>query len=664
MGLDSSIDMPTNLQSDLATLPTAQPKPVVPVQPKPTGTGVFAQPVDKQALALARSIALKESGTSAGTPNYEVIGDNGTAAGSGQWSNQNAEGIAQPLSSGQIPNNFKTAASKYGLDPNDFSPQNQDKVLYAEVYLGKQQGLSPAQIAAAHNAGLKKALDGSWEQNVGVTNLNGKQISYNTPAYVQQVKDIYDKQLANLGSLGQGQNQAQTQSQQRQSNSGNPQITSSIGAGGVAGIPTGGKANVMDLKANLSKTPGAVAKAANDVLPILGDIGGDVNGSNSKTALQQGGDAVQSALSAALLIPGAQPEDLAAKAGLTGLTARIGANAATGGLIGASNAVGQGKSGTQVAEQGLLGAGLGGVASGALEGVGALQSKVAGSAAWEKIQNLITPKITSAEGRLAQQEGRIVEGKSSLLGGTKPDTVIPSPKVQENTKTILKNIPGAADMNPSQLADALNEKTTTLAQELKPKLKAIPINKNVTGQAFDAWKALKAEQADTPDFLDNEAGNKKFQQQFENRLNSLQWDIRNPESGLLQKPTPKTADDLWTARKAYDESIPTNVKNATSRSAPQLQTRQKMWLQNRDILNKLLDNVSSGLDSATGGVFKDMSNMYDARQTIVKNTKVNTKGTPGLLKKGAIELAKYAIPSAITGGILGHLLEGNSNQSE
>ena len=57
--------------------------------------------------------------------------------------------------------NFKTWASEYGLDPNDFSPANQNKVAYARMKKLKDEGKQPEEIAAIWN-GAKKTPDGRY----------------------------------------------------------------------------------------------------------------------------------------------------------------------------------------------------------------------------------------------------------------------------------------------------------------------------------------------------------------------------------------------------------------------------------------------------------------------------------------------------------------------
>lgn len=146
--------------------------------------------MDSAIVNLTKAIALTESGQN-GVPNYNAVGDNGTSKGAYQWQ----------------PGNFEKAATSAGLDPNDFSPANQNKVAYAQVKSYHDQGLNPAQIAAAWNAGEGAAKSGAWQTNVGTTTINGKPIHYDTPAYVQKVNDEY-KKLAGATGDGSGYNPA------------------------------------------------------------------------------------------------------------------------------------------------------------------------------------------------------------------------------------------------------------------------------------------------------------------------------------------------------------------------------------------------------------------------------------------------------------------------
>lgn len=130
------------------------------------------QPVDQQALDLTHAIALQESGHD-GKPDYNAVGDAGTSKGAYQWQ----------------PGNFEAAAKAAGLDPNDFSSENQDKVAYSEVKGYKDKGYDPGEIASLWNSGSPN----NWQNHSGTTTINGKTISYDTPAYVKGVQNYYNQ---------------------------------------------------------------------------------------------------------------------------------------------------------------------------------------------------------------------------------------------------------------------------------------------------------------------------------------------------------------------------------------------------------------------------------------------------------------------------------------
>lgn len=114
------------------------------------------------------------------TPNYNAVGDAGTSKGAYQWQ----------------PGNFEAAAKNAGLDPNDFSPENQDKVAYSEVKAYKDKGYDPGQIASLWNS----SSPNNWQNHSGTTTINGQKISYDTPGYVKGVQKYYEQITGNGSS--------------------------------------------------------------------------------------------------------------------------------------------------------------------------------------------------------------------------------------------------------------------------------------------------------------------------------------------------------------------------------------------------------------------------------------------------------------------------------
>lgn len=119
------------------------PQPGQPNQPIVLTDGTH---LDPKVVKVMRAIKQVESG---GDYNNRS-GDGGSSAGAYQWNNDK-----QKLAPGQLPSHFKQAAMKYGLDPNDFSPANQNKVAYHQVMEYKNQGLQPDEIDALWNGAHK-----------------------------------------------------------------------------------------------------------------------------------------------------------------------------------------------------------------------------------------------------------------------------------------------------------------------------------------------------------------------------------------------------------------------------------------------------------------------------------------------------------------------------
>lgn len=142
----------------------------------PTITARDGTQLDTAAVNLARAIRTVESGSK-----YDTTGKSGEK-GAYQW----------------MPGNFENNARKYGLDPSDFSPVNQDKVAYHVIKEYKDRGFTPEQVAAAWNAGEQAAISGEWRSRVG-TNRYG--VAYDTPKYVSDVVGQF-QQLKGQGGNG------------------------------------------------------------------------------------------------------------------------------------------------------------------------------------------------------------------------------------------------------------------------------------------------------------------------------------------------------------------------------------------------------------------------------------------------------------------------------
>jgi len=120
--------------------------------------------LDPQVVTLARAIRKVESNN-----NFSAVGDNGESHGAYQFNK----------------GNFAHWATQFGLDPNDFSPVNQDKVAYAKIKTWKDQGYHAGEIAAMWN--------GSHLEN-------GRPVA-NNPAYIQKVQSALGNSNTNNSGL-------------------------------------------------------------------------------------------------------------------------------------------------------------------------------------------------------------------------------------------------------------------------------------------------------------------------------------------------------------------------------------------------------------------------------------------------------------------------------
>lgn len=209
--------------------------------------------VDKDALSLTRAIALAESGGKEGKPNYNAVGDNGTSKGAYQWQ----------------PGNYEAAAKEAGIDPADFSPTSQDKVAYYQVKKYKDKGYQPWEIASLWNSGSPD----KWKDHKGTTVINGKPIAYDTPAYVNKVKQNYL-------SLSQGQPvipQANTTAQpQDEQGTGILPNLGKIGSGLVSNISNRitdlGKSTNPVTERGLGGLPSTLIQGAGAIAGGVGDV--------------------------------------------------------------------------------------------------------------------------------------------------------------------------------------------------------------------------------------------------------------------------------------------------------------------------------------------------------------------------------------------------------
>ena len=343
----------------------------------------------------------------------------------------------------------------------------------------------------------------------------------------------------------------------------------------------------------------------------------------SKTTEQAAGDILGTA-TVALSGGTLGPEGAAIKAGLV---PTITTGAKIGGAFGTANGVSSAmqnnestgdviKSGITSGVTGsVLGAGTGGIIHGVSNAPSILDSlSTAGKNDVQTIADTISPPMSAKEIKLAQSQGRIVKGNEpTLLRGGTPDQILSSDNTTNSAFTINKEIPGAAQMAPADLHVALDARTTEMAQTLQPQMAAVRIQPNTLKSNIEDWNTLKQKQIDNADATE-EANVRKIQGQFDTRIKPL----LNGDA---------TLDDVWKERISYDNSVPANIKNANSFSDSRLQMKKEMWLQNREILNNIINDPKSGLGATSQQAFKDMKAMYDAKVNLLAKAKSNFEAT-------------------------------------
>ena len=239
-------------------------------------------PLNPTAATLTRAIRQVESGG-----NYNAVGDNGDSAGAYQFNNGKT-----PIAPGDIPQNFKSWATQYGFNPNDFSPVNQDKVAYTRIDSLLKKGYTQSEVAALWN---------------GAKMVNGKPQAIN-PEYVSKVQAAYQQMAEGLShppvqtdaSASIGYTAPQPPSQVAQNTNAVQGYAPPTPPAQMSDIGTNAPAPAAP--ENLWQKAGDVASGiGNFLFPAVGDVSNLIQGKNTKTPLQIAGDV---GLTALPFIPG------------------------------------------------------------------------------------------------------------------------------------------------------------------------------------------------------------------------------------------------------------------------------------------------------------------------------------------------------------------------
>ena len=249
-----------------------------------------------------------------------------------------------------------------------------------------------------------------------------------------------------------------------------------------------------------------------------------------------------------------------------------------------------------------------------------------------KIAEKIAPKSTPKEIKAAQAQGRLTAAKpGGLIRSGKPGYILPSKSTVQAAKTIARYIPDAEKLDPNTLYGKLDNTINGIAKRLSPVMKRTLIKPETISKINEDWKVLKGKQME------------KVSADLEKNLGKRQSTFEN----FLKKSGSKNLNDLWGARKSYDSSISSNVKNATDQSAPDIWQQKQEWLQNRKILNDAIYDAQKGLKTQAKQSFSDMSDMYDAQGNLQTTANIE-KAAPSKIRALA-EAHPYLTGSILTG---------------
>jgi hypothetical protein len=246
------------------------------------------------------------------------------------------------------------------------------------------------------------------------------------------------------------------------------------------------------------------------------------------------------------------------------------------------------------------------------------------------IKDMIMPKPTAKEARLAMDENRLYRGEQGgLLTSGTADEVAATPQVAKSVQTIQRLIPDAAKLDDATLYSELSNKVIESAKALQPELEKTPINYETVNKMTTDWEKLKQTQiADAP--ASEELNVAKRQDKFQS---------------FMDKTKLNNFNDLWETAKSYDATIPDRVKQANNLSSESVQLQKDEWMDNRSILKQAINDTENGLGETSRAPFSDMHDMYEAQNGILSKAKINQTGAPSkavqfmkdhpVLRKGA-----------------------------
>lgn len=246
------------------------------------------------------------------------------------------------------------------------------------------------------------------------------------------------------------------------------------------------------------------------------------------------------------------------------------------------------------------------------------------------LEEIISPKFNAVEKARAIKEGRVKTGADFPTLGKAPDVVTPATKIKNIANTVRNYVADADKLDQFKLVNKVDKTISSLAKEIKPKLKALQFPPTLRKQLFDEWNYVKSTQAKS--IFYNNATVQKFQEATETFLKQVNKKLKD-EAGMFRE---WTMADLWDFRIAYDslkdvERIKKLLKKTDLSGEEQLLV--DMWRENRNMLNQFIKDAAIEAGEDVGKKWKDMSDLFDVIDNISLKGNIDLTGEPDIIRR-------------------------------
>lgn len=559
-----------------------------------------------------------------------------------------------------MPNTWKSWAGSILGDPNaPMTVENQNKVAYTQIKQWKDKGYTPAQVAAAWNAGEGSLKDDSWKTNVGT---NDQGVKYDTPSYVKNVSQFYNELKKSIPSSSPSQTPPQGQAPN--------QLKSFVGA---MKSPTGGTANSTTAVAGAGDV-GTIQSLGNTGKAIVGseiglgqDVAAAIGGNTMAKTFEALPKADQDYVTSLFKLKAQYPQNASHYENLiknykmtngqsitdvfpalnksneqvVGDVAGVALDALSGGEFGAERDVAAG--GAKVATEGAsvgsrlvkgagtgaaLGAGFGlaggaqqnesatGLAKSAAAGAvaGAVLGGATDAAIGKRPQSKTISDLVDATAGVADKKSRIsslemtgtLDKNGNPIGGTRQTFLggvktVPTASEIERAKAVQGIVKPKA--SPVVNLTKLNQEISRISEkEIIPALKKAGPISPITDKA-PGWNKIVQQLTDIekPDLIKADTTLDKTYDLVRNRM-------------IEQiKRQPATYQGLWDARKVFDTVVKDQFGDAAFDSEKNTAIKRAISDMRRTVNNIIKVGVPQ-----FGDQLDKLSNMYDARYNIAE----------------------------------------------